>query len=70
VASEYKSVVVDLAWSLDGSRLLALSRDNSVRVWRTKAGCLNHWVCASKVDSSVLGEILHVAWLDQRPMVS
>ena len=39
--TEVKSVVVQLEWSMDGKRLLTLSENSSIRVFRMKV-CLLH----------------------------
>ena len=38
VLSDCKSVVKQLDWALDGTRLLSLSDNNTVHVWRMKVG--------------------------------
>lgn len=49
--SENKAAVVSqLEWSLDGSRLLALSEDSIIRIWRIHGQCVNSWVCSQKQE--------------------
>ena len=101
-------MVVQLEWSMDGNRRLALSENSSIRVFRMKVGsvymvslvgllvlslslspstppslltffpshhtiqtqCINNWVCANKREPLEEDKVIHVAWLDYRPMAT
>jgi hypothetical protein len=71
VVSECRSVVSQLEWCQDGTRLLALDQNNVIHIWRMKQQNINTWVCAQKQEPDPPSiSVVHAAWLEYRPKVT
>jgi WD40 repeat protein len=68
---ESRSVVHQLEWCQDGTRLLALDQNNIIHIWRMTQQNINTWVCAQKQEADpASGTVIHAAWLEYKPKVT
>lgn len=71
VVGECKTIIRQLHWSLDGTRLLSLSDSGIVHIWRMKTQCINSWVAAHKQEPEGHNcKVVHASWLECRPVAT